>query len=388
MNRVRFRHPTAPFFVDLSIIQSSPTKNRRPLPKYTLREAGVFQNQETYEVELELDNQRISKSQYTTETLMILLRQHIRLVLAGIQQTQYPIGYQEMEKITNEYMDMIHGQGRNRTLPIRNRDFLGPSSYTLQLNHIMATSDDDRNVRKNYCVTDKADGSRMLLYVSKDSKLYMIDTNMRIMYMGCVLANRDTKVKFQQSLLDGEFIQGNKQGKSIQLFAAFDMYYHHNQCVSHHYFMRPTVLSDETKGGTYRLELLQNFVTTLNENITHTNMVQPCTYRIQCKRFESHESIFTACRNVLARVYEYTTDGLIFTPMNAAVGADPGNKTHTPIVSKISWEYSFKWKPPEYNTVDFLVKAKRHPVTGEEEIAYQSDVDGVDVNDASHGIQP
>ena len=32
---------------------------------------------------------------------------------------------------------------------------------------------------------------------------------------------------------------------------------------------------------------------------------------------------------------------------------------------KITWQYSMKWKPPEYNTIDFLVRTKKTE-TGED----------------------
>ena len=34
------------------------------------------------------------------------------------------------------------------------------------------------NIRKNYTVTDKADGARKLLFVAQNGKLYLITTNM------------------------------------------------------------------------------------------------------------------------------------------------------------------------------------------------------------------
>ena len=51
--------------------------------------------------------------------------------------------------------------------------------------------------------------------------------------------------------------------------------------------------------------------------------------------------------------------GLIFTPMDKSVGSDKIGeeaKSH-----KITWDYSFKWKPSTYNTIDFLVTTKKMP---------------------------
>ena len=42
--------------------------------------------------------------------------------------------------------------------------------------------------------------------------------------------------------------------------------------------------------------------------------------------------------------------------MYAGAGGKPGNNQTEPLTKKISWEYSLKWKPPDKNTIDFLVR--------------------------------
>jgi len=68
-------------------------------------------------------------------------------------------------------------------------------------------------------------------------------------------------------------------------------------------------------------------------------------------------SIFEGCDTILKKVkedrFEYETDGLIFTQAFYGVGANEIGKAGPK--TKITWENSFKWKPPQYNTIDFLV---------------------------------
>ena len=52
-------------------------------------------------------------------------------------------------------------------------------------------------------------------------------------------------------------------------------------------------------------------------------------------------------------MYPYDTDGLIFTPCDLGVGLSYGDSEL--INHKHTWLHSFKWKPPQYNTIDFLV---------------------------------
>ena len=51
--------------------------------------------------------------------------------------------------------------------------------------------------------------------------------------------------------------------------------------------------------------------------------------------------------------HEANTDGLIFTPANTGV-ASKKTGVNAPNY-KVTWEESFKWKPPEFNTIDFLL---------------------------------
>ena len=55
--------------------------------------------------------------------------------------------------------------------------------------------------------------------------------------------------------------------------------------------------------------------------------------------------------------YEYETDGLIFTPTNLGVGLIQPDQR--PKSYKHTWEYSLKWKPAEFNTIDFFITTKK-----------------------------
>ena len=99
------------------------------------------------------------------------------------------------------------------------------------------------------------------------------------------------------------------------------------------------------------------------------------------------KTIFEGCSSILSdvndKVYEYNTDGLIFTPSNLAVGSDVMDVAGQ--LKKVTWEHSFKWKPPEYNTIDFLVSIKKDK-TGKDEI-HNIFQDGINVTKNSNIVQ-
>ena len=388
LNRVRFENPDLPIFADITILKGSPKTgyNDVPIPHYTVQEAKVFTNPETYEIELEVDNTRVGPGTQFSKPAVLLaaLRKCIRTVLTGLQGSAYPISNTEKDQVLQTYMKMIHGEDHQPRF-IRTGDFIGPSSFTLQLENIQPEVPEGSvvpNIRNNYTVTDKADGERRLLYIAPNGRIYMIDTNMNAIFTGTISAEKT----LHDSLLDGEHIKYDKNGKFINLYAAFDIYYIHGKSVRELAFVPESAEDEETK---FRLPLLQKYIRELKpysvmdkENgkaeeakkkqpIDGIEKKTPCHFLIKCKQFYSSAdvSIFHGCSTILSKVrdgtYEYNTDGIIFTPSNTGVASDRAGKTGP--LYKIAWDRSFKWKPAEYNTIDFLVSVKTDK-TGKDEI--------------------
>lgn len=364
MNRIRFIHPTLPFYADLSIVRKSKTTNGGiPMKFYTIQDAGVFTNPESYEIEIEVNNTMIGiGTEYNSvKSVNDAIRKVIRIVMGGIQGTNYPISYSVSNTIKNAYMRLLHGPEYQpgRILP---RDFVGPSSLTLQIQNIMEPTENSNvpNIRKNYTVTDKADGERKLLYINDKGELYMIDTNMNVIFTGAKTSSRD----LFESLLDGEHIKNDKLGNPLNLYAAFDIYYINTKSTREFAFYN-NIGDFESNKQKYRVVLLKQYIDLLKLSKT-------CDFTIKCKMFYSDsavKTIFDGCSQILSDIadgiYEYNADGLIFTPCNTAVASDVvgvAGKLNKPL-----WAQSFKWKPPEYNTIDFLVSVKKDK-TGKDEI--------------------
>lgn len=389
LNRVRLHHDKYPIFADITILKGSTTittsgGKKVPIPQYTLQDAKVFENPETYEIELEVDNSRVGVGTdfNTKEKLLQAMRHCIRLILSGIQETNYPIGYKERDDVTNAYLKMIHGD----QIPKRNRSayFIGPSSITLQLHNIIASTEVSTkpNIRKDYCVTDKADGERSLLYISKEGKLYLMDTNMSIKFTGY----KTEEKKWFESLLDGEHIKYDKNQNYVNLYAVFDIYYIAKKSVRELPFQYPddpSLTTDPEKRPADRFTFLKKCLNELNAKPIQASDSN-CIFRIRCKEFEfttrtnsdivldtDPNSIFECCGRLLRKIkdgcYPYNTDGLIFTPVNIGVGFNGDERTPLPVF-KSTWNYSFKWKPVEFNTIDFLVSVQKNPKTGRDDI--------------------
>jgi hypothetical protein len=357
LNRVTFVHPDYPVNIDISIVKTSRLDENGNMERtYTTSEANVFNSDESYEVEIEIDNSRIGPGTTCDNVALMVdkLKKCIKFVMMGLQETNYPISISEQQGVARDYLKLIKSQSESTRLFPSN--FVGPSSYTLQLNNIVEDADNEMNmpnIRKEYTVTDKADGERRIMYVSKNGKIYLLNTNMKILFTGAKTNNE----KCYNSLLDGEIIFHDKNGKYINLFAGFDIYIKNKIDVRHHkFYVHPDEEEEKLKS---RLFELNGFIKDLNVvSISTSNSSSPI--RVSTKQFYASSdkvSIFTGCSTILKRVgdglFEYNTDGLIFTPTLLGVGSSKIGESGP--LRKTTWSHSFKWKPAEFNTIDFMV---------------------------------
>ena len=405
LNRVSFTNDFYPVSVDLSITKTgNKAKDQRGnsyiIPTSTIEESNVFINQESYEIEIEVlgtpiavsvrDNKLISSnlSHYVTqqgmtkipnfktpEALLDSLRKVIKMVLTGLQGTAYPVSYVEQREIINDYMRLIWADEHDINKRITSQYFIGPNSVTLQLPNIAPLNDNSTlpNIRKNFLVTEKADGDRHLMYISKVGKIYLISTNMDVKFTGAKTKNED----YYNTLMDGELISHDKNGKFINLYAAFDIYYIKGRDVRQNVFLYKTLDDKKIKEADLpRHTLLDKCVKLLRPTsilsngsdnkvknmLLNKDEINISPIDIKMKEFypiytNDDESIFQGCRFILEKeeqgLFPYETDGLIFTHMLYGVGSNEIGKAGPK--TKITWENSFKWKPPQFNTIDFLV---------------------------------
>ena len=384
INRVAFEHPDYPFLIDISIVKYSNKaadkfgrEGRGQMIKvYTIEESNVFNNIETYEIEIEINNKKIGPGTKFNSPIIIVesLRKAIKLVLSGLQGTNYPISYPEQNEVLQSYMKLIWKDEYqyDPKQKINNYYFIGPNSVTLQIVNIAPIDENSNqpNIRKDFVVTDKADGERRLMYISDKGKIYLISTNMDIIFTG---AKTNNELCFN-SIIDGELILHDKNGTYINLYAAFDIYYYQKKDIRDHTFM---LSKDELDINKSRYYLLKNFVNALNPvSIMNTGTTKNIAekfkkaseifspIKITTKEFfpmNDKQTIFEGCNQILKKErenrFEYNTDGLIFTHSFYGVGSEEIGKAGPK--TKITWVHSFKWKPPQYNTIDFLVTTNK-----------------------------
>jgi hypothetical protein len=409
MNRVTFKHPSLPFKVDLSIVRSS-TKNDRGwlIQTYNIDESNVFQNPEIYEIEVEVlpSAKIIYNKPESFQDLSSTLQKVVKDILCGLQKTNYPISYPEQKQTLQNYHKLLFENDykqKGETYVSKDRiypsDFIGPGLVTLGIQNIGPLNPDVivPNITEPfaYCVTEKADGDRHLLYVNQIGKIYLINMNMNVIFTGA----KTIEEKCFNSLLDGELILHNKKNQFINTFAAFDIYYVNNVDVRSRPFVKVFSKDERYFKDGCRLPMLKEFMKILKPMSivlkTEENTTSLISFMEKYKgqnrspmaiisknfypSFDVYDEtvpntlskydIFEANNYLLRRIadnlFDYEIDGLIFTPTLLGVG---GNKIlEAGPKKKITWPYIFKWKPSEatqtfpqsYNTIDFLVVTKK-----------------------------
>jgi len=386
MNRITFIHSEYPIKVDLSITKSSGiNSDYKPILSYNFEDSNVLNSPEIYEIEIELVNSQVGPHKLFNDVdkLEKILKKNITHVLSGLQGTNYPVSYPEQRDVQEDYLKLIGKDtskllGKNGKLKIYSSDFCGPSSFTLQMKNIQPINESDNtpNIRNYYTVTDKADGDRKLMYISKSGKIYLINTNMEIEFTGVKAKDKEQ----YNSLLDGEHIIHDKFGNFLNLYAAFDIYFIKGTSVRELSFVPLDDTEDKAK---YRLPLLISYINKLNFKEGKGIKIVNKNFMLDLKK----DNIFGCCRQILNKIekdlFVYKTDGLIFTPIENGVGGNKKGKSSD--CKKITWDYSFKWKPPQFNTIDFLVTTKKAE-NGEDHVGNLF-VDGVDLTNENKIVQ-
>ena len=378
IKRFTFVHRDYPFKVDCSIVKTS-NKKRFYVPEYNIQDSNVFNNPENYEIEIELNNSKIQRGTFgasrgrdrasEVSNLITSLKKGIKIILSGWQGTNFPIAFTEKDDMLKEYLELIYGEGDVPKRRAHGGDFIGPSSVSLEIRNIIPLNIDSNtpNINNPYTVTDKADGLRKLLFISKIGKIYLIDTNMNVQFTGSVTKHKNC----MNTIIDGEHVLHNKDGKFINLYLCFDIYYKNKENMKGFPFYKVDDLhyiNKDIDKETFRLEELEKFLGSLENKCVIKNFTSELSIKSKTFYINDEDNIFIQCKKILdgeddGVMFNYDTDGLIFTPCDKSVGSNKTGEITAP--KKRTWIHSLKWKPSEYNTIDFLVRIKKAK-TGED----------------------
>jgi SAM-dependent methyltransferase len=268
--------------------------------------------------------------------------QHINMVTESFTFHNRPLTEKKRREVITSYLHTIKdGSTVESALKHPKKVFIGPQPVTLERKHLQnpdKISPGFTSIYRGYTVTDKADGERYLLFKNETGNTYLINNRLGIREpVNCIddLPNN--------TILDGEYITNwkNKQRKK-PLFAIFDVYFYDGQnvCGIPSLFSRLDKLSKEDISNSVEISHRDSCLQIIRKAFWMTDTPGNIS---KCLKY--------------SKTKDYNTDGLVFTPSSLAVGeCYPGGG----YVWESTWTKVFKWKPPEENTIDFLVRSGKN----------------------------
>jgi mRNA (guanine-N7-)-methyltransferase len=327
--------------IDMSMVRQTPSIPGKGDFQWvsTFKEKNVFKEPPRYEVEVELLHDTDFTD--TPDKALKALISGVGEVQRAIQKNSLLIRNSVINAVRTEYQTMTGSE-----------KFRGVNPVTLKVRNMTEEIDPDvANIRNGYNVTDKADGLRAMGFINKSGELFLIDMNLNVYRTG--LKN----TKCTESLVDGEWVTVSKDGKTINHYLIFDIYYTKDaKNVSNKPFVtyKDDIIDNDAET---RYNAVRKWYEDWRENteIIAKGVTDATRLVVSLKRFQfataGNNTIFRACATILDTSRIYNTDGLIIT-----TNTDP-----IPERSGVRWVKQFKWKPAKDNTVDFLINFERDP---------------------------
>lgn len=355
----------------------------------SVKDSQLFESSFFYEVEVEYLGNQLSgvKKMYmeakaNDKDAYILgifnsIFGHIGLVLQCVQDSFHVMSSSDMISVSNAY-------GKLTGVP-RGVDkmFFGPLPVDLDRNNLVKLPNYDDisrvyaggNILLDYCVCDKIDGMRYLLYLDKDGNCYLIgrDSAVIVKDMGLSIP------AFANSVFDGEYVAVDKDGEFINRFYIFDAFFVRGESMMRRIFGR----ADNQDG---RLYYVQHLATRYEEGegVEHASGVSSkYAFKLAAQSYmfgersstderrRNYSSILEHSAYLLGRMnkkyggmleeghmFTYKTDGLIFKPVELSVYQTyPDNEVPDDVLSASrKWNLMYKWKPQELLTMDLRVE--------------------------------
>ena len=252
------------FRFDLSIVKTSKKNEKSGEYIYArdLRSSGLLDNVPLYEFEIEfIGNDKLKeKKKERSDILLNSFVNSIGIILQVLRNSYHIISNTEERQILHEYCCLVSGKKISMDDIYNRKNFIGPKNVSLEKMNVVEIDEDSTvfNIRKDYCVTEKADGERHLCFISKNKKIYLINNRFEVIYTGSMANN------YTNTILDGELITRTKDNNTIFKYLIFDLYYIQGEDIRIRQLNRTQQDKDD--------KILESRIELLTKVLTHTTL--------------------------------------------------------------------------------------------------------------------
>lgn len=363
--RYSFESIDSNFRIDLTITKNSPNYDdyKKGITGFSsFRESNILYKPNNFEIEIEylpnteiLSTKKLNSAEQIDELTKNFLN-NINFILKYLQGTQFPMSKSTQDYIFNQYINSFLINDSNKdtifTLPRNKKNyFIGADTTILKAENLIKKEDvshDSNYINdkypNDYAVTVKADGERILVFITNDGYMYLI--NNRIDF-------KDTGLRFDKdignTLIDAEYIE------ETNTLLAFDLLFFNGIDYRTRILYRLGTQDAELPESRYeRLNVLVEKIKIMRNKYA-SNLRSSLNIVLKKHYFPIVEKkdifkISTQLWNKRLVDFNYNIDGLIYTPRNEA---------YHNVENGFRWKNNLKWKPLNLTSIDFFIQIKK-----------------------------
>lgn len=295
----------------------------------SFKESNTIKDNLKYEIEIEFIG---NESELDSEIIIKKLLEYCEIILKILQNTEILLTTNLINKIKDNYNNLTKIYNKNI--------FIAADAVTIHRDNLIKNSN-IKNILNKYAVTLKADGERYFLIVIKSDKE---EENGKIFIFNKAFNYIDTGYKdneWTNTLIECEYIEGINE-RDLYMY---DILFSKGEDIRKRYLID---IKKDLK-IVPRLHVLETFLKSVTRKpiFSENKCIKIKTKKyIQSIRNDGTD-IFNKVKDIWeSRKYSsFNVDGIIFVPIYEYYPLKGGQ-----------WRSLFKWKPPELNTIDFLIK--------------------------------
>jgi SAM-dependent methyltransferase len=323
-NRYSIKTDDGLFSIDMTSIKMGFGKS--------FKESNTLKDNLKYEIEIEYIGKNIVLED---EVVAKRLLYHIDIILKLLQNSDILLSNNLINDLKQNYRKLAN---------IFDDNFIAASPVTIHREHLFK-NDNIKNIFGKYAVTLKADGERNFLIVHKSNneenngKIFIFNSNFEFLYTGY------KDLEWTNTLIEAEYVVNDTDNdKNLYMY---DILFSKGEDVRRRQLID---FQKESKAQT-RLDILDKFLKSPSRkadlSFNETNIIKLKNKKyIQSVRNDGTD-IFQKAKEIwdTKQFNTFNVDGIIFVPKTEYYPMKPG-----------PWFSLFKWKPPQLNTIDFLIK--------------------------------
>ncbi len=322
-NRYSIKTDDGLFSIDMSSVKTGFGRS--------FKESNTLKEKSKFEIEIEFIDK---ETELNNEGILKKLLYHCEVILKILQNNNILITSSFIKELKKSYNTLVKSKYYDQ--------FIAASPVTIHIENLLK-SENSKNIYSNYAVTLKADGTRqfLLVFASSDKKMngkiFIFNNNFQFIDTGY------SDPTWTNTLIECELYETNGEKELLM----YDILFSKNEDVRRRHLID---IKKDHRLPT-RLDILESFNRSTTRKL-HSDFTESSSIKMTTKKYI--QSIRSDGTDIFQKVQElwnnrnmssYEVDGIIFVPKYEYYPNYGG-----------SWHSLFKWKPPELNTIDFLIR--------------------------------